>query len=236
MRSCELQLEDAGFNNVGIIERGVDSQLFTPQRRCTQLRQEWGLSQDDLALIYVGRIAAEKNLAVAVEAYRAIRRSNDRIKFVLVGDGPLRRTLQKENPDLIFAGMRIGEELGKYYASADVFLFPSETETFGNVSLEAMASGLVAVAYNYACAKLHVTHGETGILVRFGDATSFVGSACALVKEPRDIERIRRQARQYISYLGWERVVERFEALLLSAGRRGRGEAASPLRRRRLAT
>ncbi len=231
-----LQLEDAGFNNVAIIERGVDSQLFTPQRRCTQLRQEWELSQDDLALIYVGRIAAEKNLAVAVEAYRAIRRSNDRIKFVLVGDGPLRRTLQKENPDLIFAGMRIGEELGKYYASADIFLFPSETETFGNVTLEAMASGLVAVAYNYACAKLHVTHGETGILVRFGDATSFVGSACALVREPRDIKRIRRQARQYVSYLGWERVVERFEALLLSAGRRGRGEAASPLRRRRLAT
>ena len=108
-----------------------------------ELRHEWELSQDDLALIYVGRIAPEKNLAVAVEAYRAIRRSNDRIKFVLVGDGPLRRSLQKENPDLIFAGMRIGEELGKYYASADVFLFPSETETFGNVTLEAMASGLV---------------------------------------------------------------------------------------------
>src|ERR1700722_16193671 len=111
-----VQLEDLGFSDVGIIERGVDSQLFTPQRRCTKLRQEWGLSQDDLALIYVGRIAAEKNLAVAVQAYRAIKRFNDRIKFVLVGDGPLRRSLQKENPDLIFAGMRMGEELGKYYA------------------------------------------------------------------------------------------------------------------------
>jgi glycosyltransferase involved in cell wall biosynthesis len=230
-----VQLEDVGFNNVGIIERGVDSQLFAPQRRCTQLRQEWGLSQDDLALIYVGRIAAEKNLAVAVEAYRAIKRSNDRIKFVLVGDGPLRRTLQKENPDLIFAGMRVGEELGKYYASADVFLFPSETETFGNVTLEAMASGLVAVAFNYACAKLHIAHDETGILVGFGDANSFIASACDLVREPRDIERIRRQARQYVSYLGWARVVERFEALLLSAGKQGRGAAASPLRRRRLA-
>ena len=233
------QLEDTGFCNVGIIERGVDSQLFTPQRRCNELRQKWGLSEDDLALIYVGRIAAEKNLAVAVEAYRAIKRFNDRIRFVLVGDGPQRQSLQRENPDLIFAGMRMGEELGKYYASADVFLFPSETETFGNVTLEAMASGLVVIAYNYACAKLHITHGETGILVRFGDANSFVSTASALVREPQTIKRIRQQGRQYVSYLGWERVVERFEALLLSAGRQGRGEAGSAgslLRRRRLAT
>ncbi len=181
------QLQDVGFLNVGIIERGVDSQLFTPERRCTELRREWGLSKDDLALIYVGRIAAEKNLAVAVEAYRAIKRCNGRIKFVLVGDGPQRQSLQRENPDLIFTGMRMGEELGKHYASADVFLFPSETETFGNVTLEAMASGLAVVAYNYACAKLHITNGETGVLVKFGDANSFVGSACALVREPREI-------------------------------------------------
>ena len=231
-----IQLEDLGFGNVGIIERGVDNRLFTPERRCTELRQEWGLSQDDLALIYVGRIAAEKNLAVAVQAYRAIQRFNDRIKFVLVGDGPLRRSLQKENPDLIFTGMRMGEDLGKYYASADVFLFPSETETFGNVTLEAMASGLVVIAYNYACAKLHITHGETGILVQCANAHSFVDSACALVREPLVIQRIGRQGRQYVSYLGWERVVERFEALLLNAGKQSRGGAASPLRRRRLAT
>ena len=231
-----VQLESVGFVNVGIIERGVDSQLFTPQRRCTELRREWGLAENDLALIYVGRIAAEKNLAVAVEAYRAIKRFNDRIKFVLVGDGPLRQSLQKENSDLIFAGTRMGGELGKYYASADVFLFPSETETFGNVTLEAMASSLAVVAYNYACAKLHIIDRETGILVQFGDANSFVGSACALARDSQLIARVRRQGRQYVSYLGWDRVVERFEALLLNAKRQGRGEAGSLLGRRRLAT
>jgi glycosyltransferase involved in cell wall biosynthesis len=173
---------------------------------------------------------------VAVQAYRAIKRFNDRTRFVLVGDGPQRPSLQRENPDLIFAGMRMGEELGKYYASADIFLFPSETETFGNVTLEAMASGLVVVAYNYACAKLHISPGETGILVRFGDASSFVASACALQQEPLAITRIRRQGRQYVSYLGWERVVERFEALLLNAGTQGRGKAGSLLSRRRFAT
>ena len=230
------RLQDAGFCNVGIIERGVDGRLFTPQRRSVKLRQEWGVSDKDPVLIYVGRIAAEKNLGVAIEAYRAIKRFNDRVRFVLVGDGPLRQSLQREHPDLIFAGMRMGEELGEYYASADVFLFSSETETFGNVTLEAMASGLAVIAYNYACAKLHITSGETGVLVRFGDANSFVDSACALMREPQVIGRIRRQGRQYVSYLGWERVVERFEALLLSAGTQGRGEAGSLLRRRRLAT
>jgi len=132
--------------------------------------------------------------------------------------------------------MRTGEELGKYYASADVFLFPSETETFGNVTLEAMASGLVVIAYNYACAKLHITPNETGILVQYRDAKSFVASACELVREPWLIKRIRRQGRQYASQLGWERVVERFEALLLSAGKQDYGQASSPMRRRRLAT
>ena len=161
------RLQDDGFDNLRVFERAVDSQLFTPQRRSTELRREWGLSDNDLALVYVGRLAAEKNLGVAIKAYRGAKCFNDRIKFVIVGDGPLRHTLQTENTDLIFAGMRLGEQLASYYASADVFLFPSETETFGNVTLEAMASGLAVIAYNYAGAKLHIAHDETGVLVPF---------------------------------------------------------------------
>src|SRR5260370_4185792 len=151
-----------------------------------------------------------------------MRQVSDGSKFVIVGDGPLRQALQREHTDLIFAGMRTGEELAKYYASADVFLFPSETETFGNVTLEAMASGLAVIAYNYAGAKLHITHGVTGILVRFGDAKAFVDSACSLMRQPEAIERIRRQARQYVSYVTCPRVVERFDALLMRAGRHNR--------------
>ena len=222
-------LQSAGFNNVSILERGVDSQLFNQQRRCSQLRHEWGASDDDLVLIYVGRIAAEKNLKVAIEAYREMRKRGERVKFVIVGDGPLRGVLEKENADLIFAGMQTGEQLARHYASADVFLFASETETFGNVTLEAMASGLAVVAYNYAGAQLHIANGETGILVRFGDAKAFVDSASGLLRAPETVARIRRQARQYVARLNWHRVAERFETLLLNAGRETGNASSSAL-------
>ncbi|MGA9722350.1 MAG: glycosyltransferase family 1 protein [Candidatus Binatus sp.] len=230
------RLQGAGFDDVSVMDRGVDNQLFDPQRRSTELRREWGISDDDLALIYVGRVAAEKNLELAIEAYKAISRIIGRTRFVIVGDGPLRGALQREHPELIFAGMRTGEQLARYYASADLFLFPSETETFGNVTLEAMASGLVVIGYNYACAKLHITDAETGVLVRFGDAKAFVDAACSLVRRPEDIERMRRQARQYVTCLSWPRVVETFETLLMSAGRHGRTASPSSLTRRGLAT
>jgi glycosyltransferase involved in cell wall biosynthesis len=223
------QLHASGFNNVTVLERGVDSHLFAPQRRSSELRREWGLSDDDTVVLCVGRIAAEKNLRLAIEAYRAMRRYNDRLKFVIVGDGPLRHGLQREHSDVIFAGIRTGKQLAQYYASADLFLFPSETETFGNVTLEAMASGLAVIAYNYAAAKLHVTHGETGILVRFGDAKGFVESACSLIREVQAIERIRRQAREYVTHLNWPRVVQNFEALLMGAVRQDLAGGLPPL-------
>jgi glycosyltransferase involved in cell wall biosynthesis len=239
------RLQHAGFNNVSILERGVDAEQFAPRYRSAALRREWGLTDEDLALIYVGRIAAEKNLNVAIDAYHAIKRFNQRCKFVLVGDGPLRSSLQRKHSDLIFAGMRSGDDLGRHYASGDVFLFPSETETFGNVTLEAMASGLAVVAYNYACARLHIVDGETGASVSFGDSGAFVNAACALARDPQAIKRIRRQAREYVTYLSWSRVVEKFQALLLNAGSKSsiendgvsenRNSPLSPITRRRLA-
>jgi glycosyltransferase involved in cell wall biosynthesis len=211
------------------LKRGVDSSLFTPGRRSAELRNEWGVSDQNPVLLYVGRVAAEKNLGLAIEAYRAMRRTSGGLKFVIVGDGPLRQRLQEEHRDVIFAGMQADERLATYYASADVFLFPSETETFGNVTLEAMASGLVVVAYDYACAKLHITHGKTGILVRLGDSRGFVDAARTLLSEPRRIERIGGQAREHVLELSWPRVVERFEALLMSARGERPLEAPSPL-------
>lgn len=231
-----LQLKEAGINNVRILERGVDNQSFSPKHRSTELRRAWGVSDQDLVLVYVGRIAAEKNLEVAIETFHAIRRLRDRTKFVLVGDGPQRSRLQKEHPELIFTGMQTGERLAQHYASADVFLFPSETETFGNVTLEAMASGLAVIAYNYACARLHIKHNETGVLAPFGDKESFVDLACNLVNNPHTIQEIRRQARQYVTYLDWQRVVERFEAILMSTDRAARSLSPSSLTTTGLAT
>ena len=211
------RLQARGFRNVSVLGRGVDSQLFAPEHRSRELRSDWGLSDTDLAIVYVGRIAPEKNLGLAVDAYRAMKRVSASLKFVIIGDGPLRASLQKEHNDLIFLGTHTGERLARHYASADVFLFPSETETFGNVTLEGMASGLVVMAYDYAAAKIHITHGETGVLVPYGDSRAFVESAVGLVREPQSLQTIRRQAREYVTSLCWPHVVKSFETLLLGA-------------------
>jgi glycosyltransferase involved in cell wall biosynthesis len=211
------RLQTIGVKNVSVIGRGVDSRLFTPKRRSSALRHTWCASEGDLVALYVGRLAPEKNLELAIASYRTMQRVNNAVKFVIVGDGPLRAALQKKHPDLIFCGVQKGEELAKRYASADIFLFPSETETFGNVTLEAMASGLVVVAYDYAAAHMHITHGETGVLVPYGDSQAFVRAAGKLAYEPQSLAKMRRQARTHAASLDWQRVVDRFAALLTGA-------------------
>jgi len=211
------RLQAMGLKNVNVLGRGVDSRLFSPERRSSALRRMWRASDNDLVVLYVGRVAPEKNLGLAIESYRAMQQVNNTVKFVVVGDGPLRATLQKKHPDLIFCGVHKGEELAQRYASADVFLFPSETETFGNVTLEAMASRLVVVAYDYAAARMHITQGETGVLVPYGDARCFVAAACELARAPHSLAKIRRQARAHATFLDWQGVVDRFARLLMSA-------------------
>jgi glycosyltransferase involved in cell wall biosynthesis len=208
------RLQTLGFRNVSVLGRGVDAQLFSPEHRSRELRGQWGLSDRDLAILYVGRLAPEKNVRLAVDAYRAMTGASCAVKFVLVGDGPIRDELQRAHPDLIFRGLRIGEELASHYASADIFLFPSETETFGNVTLEAMASGLAAVAFDYAAAKIHIRHGESGLLAPYGDAKTFVDAAAALVRDRESITRIGRRAREHAISVDWAHVVQSFDALL----------------------
>lgn len=211
------QLRAMGMENVSILDRGVDSQLFSPARRSTQVRRAWRATDNDLVALYVGRIAAEKNLTLAVEAYRAMKRVASSVKLVIVGDGPLRASLQEKNPDIIFCGVHHGRELAQRYASADIFLFPSETETFGNVTLEAMASALVVVAFDYAAAHMHITDGESGVLVPYGDSRAFVRAAVKLVQVSRSLNDMRRQARAHAIGFDWQRVIDKFATLLTGA-------------------
>ena len=115
------------------------------------------------------------------------------LRFVVVGDGPLGPALTRAHPDLVFRGFRTGDDLAAHYASADIFLFPSETETFGNVTLEAMASGLAVVAYDDAAARVHVEHGVTGALARPGDGRRFIEAAVALARTPESLPAMRRR-------------------------------------------
>jgi glycosyltransferase involved in cell wall biosynthesis len=170
-----------------------------------------------MVFMHVGRLAPEKNLEPVLLAYERIRQFAPRSKLVFVGDGPARAQLSQRCPSAIYAGMRHGNELAAYYASGDVFLFPSVTETFGNVTLEAMASGLAVVAYDYAAAAQHIRHSVSGVLAGFDDAEDFVRAAAALAATPERIARIGTAARATAEELSWVRVVGQFENLLLAA-------------------
>ncbi len=220
-RQLQQALQDDRYRHVAVMARGVDTALFDPARRDTALRRAWGVQDSELAVLHVGRLAPEKNLGLLVRAFEAIRQQHPGSRLVLVGDGPAARALRCEHPEFVFAGARVGEVLARHYASADLFLFPSLTETFGNVLLEAMASGLAAVAFDDAAAALHLVHRRNGLKASKGEKGAFVRLAVALAAAPADRARYGSAARQTALALTWEAVfdglVEDYRALL--AGR-----------------
>ena len=216
----KLQLASDGFERLAVLARGVDAKLFSPAKRSAALRAAWGAGEHDPVVIYVGRIAAEKNLSLAVEAYLEFKRAEPRAKFVLVGDGPERAALAKAYPDFCYAGMRRGEELAAYYASADVFVFASMTETFGNVVTEALASGLVVLAYDYAATREHVRDGVNGFAPAFGKREAFLGAARSLLARREEWPVIRATARRTAEGITWEAIFDVFERELGAAAGR----------------
>lgn len=213
-KEMKAQLTGLGFDNLVVVGRGIDTTLFNPARRSASQRAAWGCEADDLALLYVGRLAPEKNIGLFVSAARAMRQLNARIKVVLVGDGPEGPALRRAHPDFVFAGMQTGEQLACMYASADVFLFPSLSETFGNVTLEALASGLAVVAFDYAAAKELIRHGVDGLLAPCDDPRQFVAAAVSLASSPERLARMRLAALDAAEGLSWEQVCTDLEQVL----------------------
>lgn len=213
--ALRLELEGLGFDRLQVVARGVDTALFNPARRSAELRASWQVCGNDPAALYVGRLAPEKNLPLVLRAYRTMCSARLRLRLVMVGDGPERVRLQRENPQVIFAGMRTGEDLAAHYASADLFLFPSVTETYGNVTVEAMASGLAVIAFDYAAAQQHIRHARNGVLVPFGATEEFVHLAVALAETPERAKALGRQARATTEKLDWSHIVADFERALL---------------------
>jgi glycosyltransferase involved in cell wall biosynthesis len=152
-------------------------------------------------------------------------------RFVLVGDGPESDALAARHHDLIFAGLRVGEDLATHYASGDIFLFPSLTETYGNVTVEAMASGLAVVAYDYAAAAEHLRHGHDGMLADYDNLGEFTGLAVELVADPERMRTYGARARATALGLDWERVVQQLESVFMNVVEAGAAEhdpASSP--------
>lgn len=205
-------LAGEGVPGVRLVGRGVDTELFNPARRQHALRRQWQGDGDGPLCLYVGRLAPEKNLALAEAAFAAIQTSQPGARMIWVGDGPARARLQASHPKHHFTGPRIGEDLASHYASADLFLFPSLTETYGNVVAEAMASGLAVLAYQSAAAAELIQNNENGLTVPPGDAPSFIRAATDLAG--RDTTDLGQQARATALTHGWSGVVDRFEEVL----------------------
>lgn len=214
------QLGASGFGGLSVVERGVDTRLFAPGKRSAALRQQWGVYEDDLVVLHVGRLAPEKNLPVLVQAFQRLHAAQPRARLVVVGDGPGRAALQTQFPRAIFAGFRSGEELAAYYASSDLFLFPSLTETYGNVTLEAMASGLAVVAFDDAAAGRLIRHRVNGLLAPRGNVPAFLHSAgeAALDRERR--RHLGARARATVLDQGWDRVIDKLEGIYIGSIRK----------------
>ena len=214
------------FERLGVMARGVDTTLFDPARRSEELRTTWGAAPGDPVVLYVGRIAAEKNLGLAVDAFLKLREAEPHARFVLVGDGPAKAELAAAHPEFHYAGMRRGPELAEHYASGDLFFFASVTETFGNVTPEAMASGLPVLAYGYAAAAQLIRSGQNGLLATYNDAAEFCRLAVQMAADPSLAASMGAAARATAERLDWDSVLDQVEALFQQVVRDGGGDAS----------
>jgi glycosyltransferase involved in cell wall biosynthesis len=211
-RALMNDLQARGYQRLMLLSRGVETRQFTPTKRSQEQRETWGAGPDDLVCLHVGRLAKEKNMDVVIAAFRAIQANHPGAKLVLVGDGPLRSSLASAHPDVIFAGTQQGQTLATHYASGDVFLFPSLTETFGNVVPEALASGLAVVSFANGAALELITTEHNGVLVPMDAETDFVNAAVALANSAKRLQQLRAQAADSVAHLGWAAIHNSFIA------------------------
>jgi len=220
-------LEQQGFRDLRVVGRGVNPDVFSPAKRSKELRAGWGAGDDTPVALCVSRFAPEKNFPLVIDAYEAMRNARPDIRLVLVGDGPMSEALKKRNVGYVIAGRLVNGALSAHYASGDIFLFPSTTETFGNVTLEAAASGLGIVAYNYAAAREHLVHERSALLPVFDDRAAFIGQAVRMARDLGMARRLGAAARAAAAPITWDRIAGDFEAVLLELSRARPGSRLS---------
>jgi phosphatidylinositol alpha 1,6-mannosyltransferase len=203
------ELRGHGFHKLHHLPHGVDTSAFSPAFRSPAWRSRHGIGEDRHMLLYAGRLVWEKDLRTLAEAYRRITASRSDITLALAGDGPVRKELEGMMPGALFLGQLSGEELAHAFASADLFVFPSTTETFGNVILEAMASGTVPVCARKGGAAGVVNHDVTGVLAAPGDPEDLCRQISLLLDAPERREAIRLRALQHANEQSWHHIIRR---------------------------
>ncbi|MGY8811131.1 MAG: glycosyltransferase family 4 protein [Pseudomonadales bacterium] len=217
----QRELNRMGVQNLMLLGRGVDCDHFHPTHRSETLRKQWGASNQDTVLLHVGRLSPEKNPELLAESWAKLKsahnNANSKLRMVVVGDGPSASELRKRMPEAIFTGALTGSALASAYASADIFVFPSLTETFGNVVTEAMASGLAVCAFDTAAAHQHIQDRYSGSLAPLSHDQLFIDNLRWLIEDTEGRRSIRLHARHRACQLDWQAIVLRFERSLLQA-------------------
>ena len=206
-----------------MVGRGVDTLIFHPALRSQAFRDTWQADDSTIVLLSVGRLAAEKNLDLIVSTYKAMQAAGRSVKLVFAGDGPYRAVLQGQCPDAIFMGMCSHAQLALSYANADLFLFPSLTETFGNVTLEALACGTPVLAFDCAAASELVEDGLNGWLVRSESPEEYIQKALTITANTAALRHARQFNGDRCTQWDWQEIANQVEKIfrvtLLEAGK-----------------
>ena len=201
------ELNEEGIDEgVRIWARGVDTDQFAPDFRDMQWRRSVGFEDSDKVVTFVSRLVWEKNLQTFVDTIQKVQENHSNIRAMIVGDGPAKKELEHMLPDAHFTGFITGDELSRAYASSDIFLFPSETETFGNVTLEAMSSGLPCIVADATGSRSLVESGVNGFLAAPRDTSAFGECVVEIVDNPDLQENMSKAARQKATAYSWDNV------------------------------
>ncbi len=210
LETKEKLLKHSIHDNIDIWGRGVDHTFFSPVKRTTAIREKYRIREKHI-LLYVGRISPEKEINLALETFHSLpKQVKNNTHFLVVGDGPLLKTLSESTSDNVtFTGFIEGEELANIYASSDIFLFPSATETFGNVVLEAMASGLPVVGARAGGVQQLITHEQNGYLCEPGKTESFKAAVQSLIESRLLRAEMASKAQKFAKDQSWDDIFSR---------------------------
>lgn len=195
-------------SRIGLWRRGVDALDYAPFHRRSDLRRQWGVSADCPALLYVGRVSREKGLHLLPALTVALARRGVPHRFVIVGRGPMEAELKAGLPGAVFTGILEGRSLAEAYASADVFVFPSQTDTAGNVVLEAQASGLPVLVSGVGGPRENTLDGRTGHVVPDMEPESWLHRVAPLLEQAAYREAMGAAARRYAESRTWSAALE----------------------------
>lgn len=216
-------LQRQGIRNVEIWSRGIDRELFNPLRRSEALRREWG-APDRTVFVYAGRFVLYKDIEVVMSVYERFMKDGygDRVRFVMIGSGPEEAEMRRRMPDAVFTGYLTGVSLPEAYACGDVFLFPSTTEAFGNVVLEAFATGLPAVVSDVGGCMELVRKSGAGQVARAGDIDHFYVHCRNLLEDTMNFSVMRQKGLDYADGQSWAAVngalIDRYLSLVENRG------------------